>query len=85
MNPADSIAAAQEMGLTLPSPAWIFGALVFGLAGFAAWRYGKAAERPRTRWLGMALMVYPYFAGSTWLLYGVGIAICAAIWWDHRG
>jgi len=26
------------MGLTLPSPAYLFGALMFGVIGFAAWR-----------------------------------------------
>ena len=42
MNPAATLQAAQEAGLTLPSPAWIFGCVLFGLLGFAAWRYGKA-------------------------------------------
>ena len=27
-----------SMGLTLPSPAYLFGALMFGVIGFAAWR-----------------------------------------------
>jgi hypothetical protein len=68
----------------LPSPAWIFGTVLFGLLGLAAWRYGKVIEHPRIRWLGVALMFYPYVVGSTWLLYAVGMAICCAIWWDRR-
>jgi hypothetical protein len=84
MNPTDTLQAAREAGLTLPSPAYIFGIILFSLAGLAAWRYGKVTERPRTRWLGVALMFYPYLVGRTWLLYAVGFAICAGIWWDRR-
>ena len=81
MNPTDALHAAQDAGLTLPSPAWIFGCVLFSLVGFAAWRYGKAAQNPRIRWLGVALMFYGYVAGPTWLLWGIGIALCGAIWW----
>jgi len=49
----------QSLGLTLPSPAYIFGAVVFGIIGFAAYRYGKKAQRTTTKWLGVALMLYP--------------------------
>jgi hypothetical protein len=83
MHPADTLAIAKSAGLTLPSPAWIFGCILFSLAGFAAWRYGKAVGAPRIRWLGMALMLYGYVAGPTWLLYGVGVVLCAAIWWNR--
>ncbi len=85
MDPKDALQAAQDAGLTLPSPAWIFGCLLFSLLGFAAFRYGKVVGRPAIRWLGVALMVYSYFTGPTWLLYGVGIALCGAIWWYWPG
>ena len=85
MNPSESLRAAQELGFTLPSPAYIFGAVLFGLVGLAAWRYGKVIGQPRIRWLGVALMFYPYLVGSTWLLYLVGCAICGFIWWDRWG
>jgi len=85
MNPTDTLHAAREMGLTLPSPSYIFGSILFSLLGFAAWRYGKVIGHPRTRWLGVALMFFPYLVGRTWLLYLVGIAICAGIWWDRPG
>ena len=81
MNPADALHAAQQAGLTLRSPAWIFGCLFFSLVGFAAWRYGKAVQSAAIRWLGVALMVYSYFTGPVWLLYGAGVALCVAIWW----
>jgi uncharacterized membrane protein len=84
MITTDALKAAHEAGLPLPSPAWTLGALLFGLMGWAAWRYGKAAERPRVRWLGAVLLFFPYLVGSTWLLYAVGATVCYAIWWDHR-
>lgn len=67
------------LGLSLPSPAYLFGMVVFGLVGWAAFRWGKKAARPRTRWLGVALMLYPYAVSRTWLLYAIGVALCAAI------
>ena len=75
----NELSAAQSLGLSLPSPAYIFGALVFGLVGFAAWRYGKKSGRPHARWLGVALMLYPYAVSQTWALYGIGAALCAAL------
>lgn len=84
MDPSDPLKMARAMGLTLPSPAYLFGAIVFGIVGFVAWRYGRKAERARTRWLGLALMLYPYLVSQTWALYALGLALCAGIWWDGR-
>jgi hypothetical protein len=81
MNPSDALRLAQDAGLTLPSPAWILGCILFSLVGLAVWRYGKAMKETRIRWLGVALMFYGYVAGPTWLLYGVGVALCVAVWW----
>ena len=82
MNFSDTLQLAQDMGLTLPSPAWIFGCILFSLLGMGAWYYGKHVKVPRIRWLGLALMLYSYVTEPTWLLYGAGIALCVAIWWN---
>ena len=79
----DELSALQSLGLTLPSPAYIFGAIVFGLIGMVAWRYGKKQAKPRTKWIGVALMLYPYAIERTWLLYAVGVALCAGIAFDR--
>ena len=79
----DELQALQSMGLTLPTPAYLIGAVVFGIVGIVAYRYGKRAQRPRTRWLGLALMLYPYVVPQTWLLYVLGIALTAAAWLDR--
>ena len=81
MNFSDALQTAQALGLTLPTPAWIVGAILFSVLGMVAWYHGKRAKAPRVRWLGLALMLYSYVTSPTWLLYGVGIALCVAIWW----
>ena len=72
----------QLSGLQLPTPAYILGAIVFGIIGFVAYRHGRKSEKPVTLWLGVALMVYPYAVTGTWLLYTVGIALCAAVYFS---
>ena len=79
----EELKALQSLGLTLPSPAYIFGAVAFGLAGIAAFRFGRKAGRARTKWLGVALMLYPYLISETWLLYAVGAALCVALYLDR--
>ncbi len=73
----------DALGITLPSPAYIVGAIVFGIVGLAAFVYGKRAGRPRTRWLGLALMLYPYVVWQTWLMYLVGVGLTIAVWLDR--
>ena len=36
----------QSLGWVLPSPAYILGAIVFGLIGYAAFRRGRRASAP---------------------------------------
>ena len=67
--------------MTLPSPAYLAGMLLFGLIGFAAFRDGGKSEMPAVRWIGAALMVYPYAISDTWLIYAIGVALCAMMYW----
>lgn len=76
----DEIKTLESMGLTLPSPAYLFGALLFGLIGFAAYRYGKKASLQIFKWIGVALMLFPYAVSETWLLYGVGAGLCVGLY-----
>ena len=73
----------RTLGLQLPSPAYLFGVIVFGLVGFAAWRYGRRRERRITQWIGVVLMFYPYVVSQTWLLYVIGVALCAGVLFDR--
>jgi len=84
MNDLSSLAStAQGLGIDWPSPAYIFGSLLFGLIGWAAFRFGRKREKPRTTWLGVTLMLYPYLVSRTWLLYLVGALLCVAVWFDR--
>ena len=67
--------------MTLPSPAYLAGTLLFGLIGFVAFRYGGKLGMPVVRWAGGVLMVYPYAISDTKLLYAVGVALCALMFW----
>lgn len=76
----DELSGLGGLGLALPTPAYLMGAIFFGLIGFAAYRYGKRTERPRSKWLGVALMLYPYVTSGTAQLYVVGAALCLGLY-----
>jgi len=77
----DSLQQLQALGLELPSPAYLFGALMFGLIGLLAFRHGRRQKQARRLCLGLALMLYPYLVSSTLLLYLLGAALCAGLFW----
>jgi hypothetical protein len=57
------------------TPASLFGSIIFGAVGMAAFVYGKKAGLINPILFGGALMAYPYFVTQTWLLYGIGIVL----------
>ena len=67
----------ESMGLALPSPAYLLGAILFGIIGYVAWRRGKVVSRSELKWGGLALMAYPHAISETWMLWAVGIALSA--------
>jgi apolipoprotein N-acyltransferase len=79
----DQLETLGALGITLPSPAYIVGAIVFGIVGLVAFVRGRRASQPRLRWLGLALMLYPYVVWQTWLLYLVGAGLTLAVWLDR--
>ena len=68
----------QASGLELPSAAYIIGAILFGIVGMAGWAHGRRARLARPKWIGVALMVFPYATPQTWLMYLVGSAL--SVW-----
>lgn len=64
----------------LPTPADLVGSVLFGIVGYAAYRYGKKAGSFNPMVIGVALMVYPYFVSTTWVLYAVGVALTAGLY-----
>ena len=55
----DELSALKSLGLELPTPAYLIGAIVFGIVGWAAFRHERKSGRRQTLWLGVALMAYP--------------------------
>ena len=75
----DPIQNLSSLGLALPSAAYLAGAILFGLLGYAAFRYGRKLSRPSFTWGGLALMLYPYGVSDTGLLWLLGLVLCAAM------
>ena len=65
--------------MTLPNPADLFASLLFGIIDLAAFTYGKKTTKWKAMAIGVVLMVFPYWIDETWLLYSIGIALCAAL------
>jgi cyanate permease len=64
-----------DLGLGSYSVATILFAVVFGLVGFFAFRYGRKNGEPRQLFLGIALMAYGYFVTNAWLSLGIGAVL----------
>ena len=63
----------------MPTPVVLFASVFFGAIGLGAFVYGKRSFRWKPMFLGVALMLYPYFISQTWLLYVIGCALCAGL------
>ena len=62
------------------SAANLIGGLVFGSIGFVAFVYGKRTNLWKPMFLGLALMVYPYFVSNDVVLFAAGIIGSASLW-----
>ena len=80
----NELAGLGSLGLELPSPAYIVGAILFGIFGYVAFRRGRKASRPELTWPGVALNLYPYAVSATWLLWLIGAVLSAWVYakWD---
>jgi hypothetical protein len=79
-NQLKTLESLESLGFTLPGPAYIAGAILFSILGFAAYRHGKKASLKTFKWLGIALMLYPYVITDTVWLYVVGAALCLGLY-----
>ena len=76
----DELKTLEALGRVLPSPAYIVGAILFGLIGYLVFRRGRKTARPVLTWSGVALMLYPYAVSETWLLWLVGAGLCGWVY-----
>ncbi len=80
----DEIKTLNSLGLTLPTPAYFAGMIIFSIIGMAAYYYGKKASLRNPKWIGVALMFYPYAVSETWVLYVVGCVLCVGLYIYRR-
>ena len=52
----------------------LIGGFLFGSIGFVAFVYGKRLSLWRPMFLGLGLMIFPYFVEATLPLYAIGSA-----------
>lgn len=64
----------------MPTPANLFAVIVFGMTGFAVFNWARKQAAWRAAGIGVALMFYPWFVERTWLLYAIGLGLCAALY-----
>lgn len=65
------------------SLATILIAVLFGLVGFSAYRYGKKNGEPRPLFLGIALMAYGYFVSNAWVSLGIGALLTVLLFFPR--
>jgi hypothetical protein len=58
-------------------------AVLFGLVGFAAFRYGKKNSEPRPLFIGIALMAYGYFVTNAWVSLAIGSLLTLALFFPR--
>jgi hypothetical protein len=68
------------LGITLPTPTYLVGVILFSIIGYAAYRYGKKSSASFTMWIGVTLMLYPYVVSETWMMYVIGAGLCVGLY-----
>lgn len=56
-------------------PAWLMLSGLVSLIGLAVFTYGRRQHTATHTAIGIALMAYPYFVTSTYVLVGVGVLL----------
>jgi hypothetical protein len=57
----------------------LIGWTLFGAVGFVAFVYGKKQNAIRALFIGLTLMVYPYFVSNTVAMYAIGAVLTVAL------
>lgn len=55
--------------------------VVFGIVGYAAWKYGRRNQSARHMILAIALMGYGYFIPNPWYCLAVGLGLTFFLFW----
>lgn len=72
-----ALAASKVVpGFSVPE---IMAEFLFGSIGFVAFIYGKRMNVWTPMFIGLGLMIYPYFVPNPMISYGVGAILTAAL------
>ncbi len=72
-----------ELSLEGFSLATVLIAVLFGIVGFAAFRYGKKNGEMRLLLLGIALMAYGYFVTNAWISLAIGAVLTVLLFFPR--
>ena len=65
------------------SPYNLLAGFIFGTIGWGAFSYGRKLELWQPKSIGLGLMLYPYFIGNRYLLWGIGAGLLVLLWFYH--
>jgi hypothetical protein len=74
----------EAAGITLPSRAYIVAILLFSVIGMVLFWRGRRRKQQKIKWIGLALMLYPYVVWGTVPVYVVGVVLCLSAAWYWR-
>ena len=77
MNELNSL---QSMGLTIPSPPYLIGSIIFGILGYVSFMRGRKMGRSELTWAGVALTLYPIAVTDVWLLWVIGAFLTVLVY-----
>jgi hypothetical protein len=63
------------LGLGDLSMSTLFAGFAFGVFGWSFLKIGRKDGNVAFMLIGITLMVFPYFVSSSWLTWGIGIAL----------
>ncbi len=68
----------------MSTEAYLLWGLIFGSIGVGYFMYGKKQASPAPILCGLALMIYPYFISSAWLMIAIGAVLIAIPYFLRR-
>jgi len=48
--------------------------------GFVLFTYGRRMGRPAHVWIGIVLLIFPYFVSSVAAMLGIACVLCLVLW-----